>query len=61
MVGVARETSAIISDTTVEHLVDGSQGLPDAHAIVKPTLPKSKVPNGVRHKCLHDALTRRDC
>jgi hypothetical protein len=31
----AGETSAIISDTTVEHPADSFQGLPDAHAIVK--------------------------
>jgi len=40
IVGVARETSAITSDSTVEHLADSFQGLPDAHAIVKLTLPK---------------------
>ena len=29
-------------DSTVAHLADSFQGLPDAHAIVKPTLPSSK-------------------
>ena len=42
MVGVARGTLAITSDTTVEHLADSFQCLPDAHTIVKPTIPKSK-------------------
>jgi hypothetical protein len=41
IVGVARGTSAIISDSDVEHLADSSQGLPDAHATVKHLIPKS--------------------
>jgi hypothetical protein len=44
IVGVAGETSAIIpgTDTTVAHLADGLQGLPDAHEIVKPSSTKTK-------------------
>jgi hypothetical protein len=30
------------SDSTVEHLTDSFQGLPDAHVIVKHPIPKSK-------------------
>ena len=33
---------AMTFDSTVAHLADSFQGLPDAHAIVKPTLPSSK-------------------
>jgi hypothetical protein len=47
-VGVAGETSAIIPDTTVAHLADSFQGLPDAHAIVsKVLIYKDKVHAGL--------------
>jgi len=42
IVGVAGGTFATISDSTVEHLADSFLGLPDAHAIVKHMIPKSK-------------------
>ena len=35
----------MISDSTVGHLADSFQGLPDAHVIVKHLIPKSKFCN----------------
>ena len=43
IVGVAKGTSAMISDSDVKHLADSFQGLPDAHKTVKYLTPKSKV------------------
>jgi hypothetical protein len=52
IVEVARGTSATISDSTVEHLADSFQGLPDAYAIGKNLTPKSKV-RSTRLRVLH--------
>jgi hypothetical protein len=46
IVGVEKETSAMISDLAVAHLADSFQGLPDAHATVKHLIPKSKKGQG---------------
>jgi len=43
MVGIiAGETSAKTPDSTVEHLADSFQGLPNAHSIMKYTSTKTK-------------------
>ena len=42
IVGVARATSATISESNVAHPFDSAWGPPDAHVIVKYHTPKSK-------------------
>ena len=54
------------SDSTVEHLADSFQGLPDAHVIVKHLIPKSVKhvsgrPRNERKAAAHGVLTYHFC
>ena len=57
IVGVAKGTCAMISDST-EHLADSFMGLPNAHALGKSLAPKSQSGVGGGGRLLID---REDC